>query len=61
MMLSLLLALAISAPPDVPRPFTITVVDDQTGRGVPLVELRTTNDQLFLTDSHGVAALVAPI
>ena len=39
-MTELLLALLFAAPP---QPFAITVVDEQTGRGVPLIELRTTN------------------
>lgn len=40
--------------------FTITVVDDQTGRGVPLVELTTTNHVVFVTDSRGVVAFDEP-
>ncbi|MDQ2688201.1 MAG: hypothetical protein M3Y28_10075 [Armatimonadota bacterium] len=48
---------AIAAPSDY---FTITVVDDQTGRGVPLVELRTTNQMVFVTDSRGVVAFNEP-
>lgn len=40
--------------------FTITVVDDQTGRGVPLVELTTTNEAVFVTDSRGVVAFNEP-
>lgn len=43
-----------------PRPFVITVVDDQTGRGVPLVELKTVNEVRYVTDSAGVAALIEP-
>jgi hypothetical protein len=42
------------------KPFKITVVDDQTGRGVPLVELRTVNDLRYVTDSNGVAAFHEP-
>lgn len=38
-------------------PFVIRVLDDQSGRGVPLVELKTSNDVLFVTDSAGVAAV----
>lgn len=41
-------------------PFVIRVVDDATGRGVPLVELRTTNEVTFLSDSGGVVAVVDP-
>lgn len=40
--------------------FTITVVDEQTGRGVPLVELKTTNQAVFVTDSRGVVAFDEP-
>ena len=49
----------LAAPPDVEagRPFAIEVVDDATGRGVPLVELRTVNEIRLVTDSNGVAAL----
>ena len=42
------------------RYFAIQVVDDATGRGVPLVELRTTNNVTFYTDSNGVATLDEP-
>ncbi len=41
-------------------PFVMRVVDEQTGRGVPLVELRTVNEVKFFTDSAGVAAVVDP-
>ncbi len=40
--------------------FTIRVVDDRTGRGVPLVELRTTNDVPYYTDSNGIVAFYEP-
>jgi hypothetical protein len=36
--------------------FKIQVVDRQTGRGVPLVELRTTNNTRYFTDSNGIVA-----
>jgi hypothetical protein len=39
------------------QPFAIQVVDDQTGRGVPLVELTTVNNIRYVTDSAGVAAV----
>jgi len=42
------------------RYFTIQVVDRQTGRGVPLVELRTTNNIRYVTDSAGVIAFHEP-
>ena len=34
--------------------FIIHVVDQETGRGVPLVELKTTNEMRFYTDSNGI-------
>lgn len=40
--------------------FEIQVVDSETGRGVPLVELRTVNDVRFLTDSGGYVAINSP-
>src|SRR4051794_5779369 len=43
-----------------PPYFGIRVVDDQTGRGVPLVELRTTNEIAFHTDSGGWVAFREP-
>lgn len=42
------------------QPFTIKVVDEQTGRGVPLVELRTVHDVRYWTDSGGVVAFDEP-
>ena len=42
------------------KPFAITVVDEETGRGVPLVELQTVNDIRFFTDSNGVVAFHEP-
>ena len=42
------------------RPFAIEVLDDQTGRGVPLVELRTTNRVRYVTDSNGLVAFAEP-
>jgi len=40
--------------------FKIQVVDRQTGRGVPLVELRTTNNTRYFTDSSGIVAYYDP-
>ena len=40
--------------------FRINVVDAATGRGVPLVELTTTNALHFYTDSNGIVALNEP-
>lgn len=40
--------------------FGIEVVDEATGRGVPLVELRTVNGVRFWTDSNGIVAFHEP-
>lgn len=40
--------------------FLVTVVDADSGRGVPLVELKTTHDLRFYTDSNGMAAINEP-
>lgn len=40
--------------------FRIQVIDEQTGRGVPLVTLTTTNNLSFITDSNGIVALYEP-
>src|SRR5262245_8928922 len=53
-------ALAGGAAPAQIKPFKITVVDSQTGRGVPLVELRTVNHVRLVTDSNGVVAVREP-
>jgi hypothetical protein len=47
---------------DVPREafFTIQVVDDQTGRGVPLVQLTTVNNLSYYTDNNGLVAFYEP-
>ncbi len=60
--LALFAALALPglAPDDPSKPFVITIVDDQTGRGVPLVELKTVNEVRIYTDSAGVAAVFEP-
>ncbi|MFC0331882.1 hypothetical protein ACFOLF_37955 [Paenibacillus sepulcri] len=41
-------------------PFMIKVVDAGTGRGIPLVELKTTNSILYYTDSAGIVAFDEP-
>ncbi len=41
-------------------PFAITVVDQETGRGVPLVELRTVHGICHYTDSNGIIAFEEP-
>jgi hypothetical protein len=40
--------------------FAIEVVDDQTGRGVPMVELKTTGSICYYTDSNGLIAFYEP-
>jgi hypothetical protein len=40
--------------------FSIHIVDDQTGRGVPLVQLQTTNKVRYYTDSNGYVAFDEP-
>lgn len=40
--------------------FAIQVVDSETGRGVPLVQLRTVNKAAWWTDSNGMAAFDEP-
>lgn len=40
--------------------FGISIVDDKTGRGVPLVELRTSNNIRFYSDSNGAVAIDDP-
>ena len=56
----LALAAAPAAAAEPGRYFKIQVVDEQTGRGVPLVELRTTANTRYLTDSNGVVAFHEP-
>src|SRR5438094_6500811 len=40
--------------------FAIQIVDDQTMRPVPLVELKTTNNVKYFTDSGGYVAFHEP-
>jgi hypothetical protein len=47
-----------TAQPD--RYFAIQVVDEQTGRGVPMVELQTTSGARYYTDSGGLVAFDEP-
>jgi hypothetical protein len=58
--LPLVLALISTAAGDEPRPFGIRVVDEATGRGVPLMTLRTTNEIRYVTDSAGWVAFDEP-
>ncbi|HEV3003479.1 MAG TPA: hypothetical protein VGX78_03415 [Pirellulales bacterium] len=56
----LLACLAARREPDAGDYFRITVVDAESGRGVPLVELTTTNQIRHVTDSNGVVAFYEP-
>jgi len=58
----LLAVVALSADPaaNTNQYFTIQVVDQQTGRAVPLVELETVNNIRQLTDSNGIVAFFEP-
>ncbi len=59
--LATLIALAcLTSPAPAGEPFAIEVVDSATGRGVPLVELRTVNEIRLVTDSRGIAAFDEP-
>lgn len=58
---ALVLLLAISsAPTGRESYFEIAVLDEQTGRGVPLVELRTVDNTRYWTDSNGLVAFHEP-
>jgi hypothetical protein len=48
------------APPEPGGYFGIQVVDEQTGRGVPMVELKTTSNLCYYTDSGGWIAFFEP-
>src|SRR5947208_12049147 len=54
------LLLAADPAPPAGKFFKVTVVDEETGRGVPLVELRTVHQQRYYTDSNGVVAFHEP-
>ncbi len=60
----LIVAILCQQPAEVPggrpKPFVIAVVDAETGRGVPMVELKTVHNVVFLTDSAGLAAIDDP-
>ncbi len=55
-----LCALGQAEPPPPSALFAIRVVDAETGRGVPLVELETVNHLRFYTDSNGTVAFREP-
>lgn len=62
-MMALVWCMALQQVNGVPEPgqyFMIKVIDEQTGRGVPLVELSTTNGVRYYTDSNGVVAFSEP-
>lgn len=59
-MSSILLVVALITAFQPSHYFAIHVVDDQTGRGVPLIELRTVNDIRHHTDSAGWIAFHEP-
>jgi hypothetical protein len=46
--------------PSARKPFAIRVIDQATGRGVPLVELRTNDAARFFTDNAGLVAFDEP-
>jgi len=59
--LALLLGIStLAAPAFAGTPFAIEVVDASSGRGVPLIELRTVNEIRIVTDSAGVVAFDEP-
>ncbi len=59
--LSLMLAIVLGTQPPSPADyFAISVIDDATGRGVPLVELRTVDGTRYVTDSQGLVAFHEP-
>ncbi len=51
------IGLAQAAPGDY---FRLSIVDADTGRGVPLVEVETTSKERFVTDSNGFVAINEP-
>src|SRR5262245_22741779 len=59
-MIASILAVTLVSVADPLVPFAVEVVDDQTGRGVPLVELTTTSNVTYVTDSAGIVAFDEP-
>jgi hypothetical protein len=57
MLYAILAAVALASGP---APFAIQVVDAETGRGVPLIELRTVHEVRYVTDSGGMIAFDDP-
>ena len=61
MLFDLVVATALlSAPPSAADYFAIRVVDEESGRGVPMVELRAVDGRRYWTDSGGVVAFCEP-
>jgi hypothetical protein len=62
LLLALLPGVRGAAPPrsQADRYFAIEVVDAQTGRGVPMVELQATSGACYYTDSNGLVAFYEP-
>ena len=60
-LLSILMAMISDSPADEPVAyFEIQVIDQETKRGVPLVELVTVNDVRYVTDNAGRVAYLEP-
>jgi hypothetical protein len=53
-------ALLVFTADPIAAPFAIEVVDEATGHGVPLVELTTTSNVTYVTDSAGLMVLNEP-
>jgi hypothetical protein len=53
-------ALLLARPPQTSEYFAIKIFDSKSGRGVPLVELETTDHAHFITDSAGMVAFKEP-
>lgn len=60
--LALLLSMVVCTPPVLSAAdyFQIQVIDAETERGIPLVELETVNQILHVTDSNGIVAFDEP-
>ena len=58
--LSIAIVIAAILPVSAKEPFAIHVVDEATGRPVPLVELETVNHLRFVTDNAGMVAFNEP-
>jgi hypothetical protein len=59
-LLATILASAMAFSQEANNYFGIQVVDQQTGRGIPMVRLRTTNSVDYWTDSNGWVAFLEP-